>query len=118
MNNKTIWMTLANPMNIILLLLMIFFIRSLILTAVLNIRMKTAKHSPTQANARRVYKTLCKFGVGIRNHPQVWGEYRDMFYKINQSPDVPTEIKQNLEDRLVKKGLYINNMRIIDNYKG
>ena len=33
-------------------------------------------------------------------------------------PDVPTEIKQKLKDRLVKKGLYINNMRIIDNYKG
>lgn len=118
MNNKTIWITLANPINIILLLLMIFFIRSLILTAVLSIRMKAAKYSPTQENARRVYKTLCKFGVGIRNHPTVWGEYRDMFYKINQSPDVPTEIKQKLKDRLVKKGLYINNMRIIDNYKG
>ena len=65
MNDKTIWITLANPINIILLLLMIFFIRSLILTAVLNIRMKTAKHSPTQANAWKVYKTLCKFGIGI-----------------------------------------------------
>ena len=111
-------MTFANPMNIILLLLMIIFIRSLILAAVLNIRMKTAKHFPTQENVWRVYKTLCKFGVGIRNHPQVWGEYRDMFYKINQSPDVPSELKQKLKDRLVKKGLYINNMRIIDNYKG
>ena len=118
MNDKTIWITLANPINIILLLLMIIFIRSLILTAVLNIRMKAAKYSPTQENARRVYKTLCKFGVGIRNHPQVWGEYRDMFYKINQSSDVPSELKQKLKDRLVKKGLYINNMRIIDNYKG
>lgn len=40
-----------------------------------------------------------------------------MFYKINQSSDVPSELKQKLKDRLVKKGLYINNMRIIDNYK-
>ena len=118
MNNKTIWITLANPMNIILLLLMIIFIRSLILAVVLNIRMKAAKRSPTQANAWRVYKTLCKFGIGIRNHPKVWGEYRDMFYKINQSPDVPSELKQKLKDRLIKKGLYINNTRIIDNYKG
>ena len=118
MNNKFIETIRACPMVIIMLPLMIFFIRSLILTAVLSIRMKAAKYSPTQENARRVYKTLCKFGVGIRNHPTVWGEYRDMFYKINQSPDVPTEIKQKLKDRLVKKGLYINNMRIIDNYKG
>ena len=118
MNNKTIEIIRACPMVIIMLPLMIFFIRSLILTAVLSIRMKAAKYSPTQENARSVYKTLCKFGVGIRNHPQVWGEYRDMFYKINQSPDVPSELKQKLKDRLIKKGLYINNMRIIDNYKG
>lgn len=118
MNNKTIEIIRACPMVIIMLPLMIFFIRSLILAVVLSIRMKAAKYSPTQENARRVYKTLCKFGIGIRNHPKVWGEYRDMFYKINQSPDVPSELKQKLKDRLVKKGLYINNMRIIDNYKG
>lgn len=118
MNNEIIDIIRACPMVIVMLPVIIFFIRSLILAAVLNIRMKAAKYSPTQENARRVYKTLCKFGIGIRNHPKVWGEYRDMFYKINQSPDVPSELKQKLKDRLVKKGLYINNMRIIDNYKG
>lgn len=118
MNNEIIDIIRACPMVIVMLPLMIFFIRSLILTVVLNIRMKTAKHFPTQENAWRVYKTLRKFGVGIRNHPQVWGEYRDMFYKINQSSDVPSELKQKLKDRLIKKGLYINNMRIINNYKG
>ena len=118
MNNKTIEIIRACPMVIIMLPLMIFFIRSLILAVVLSIRMKAAKYSPTHENARRVYKTLCKFGIGIRNHPKVWGEYRDMFYKINQFHDVPSELKQKLKDRLVKKGLYINNMRIIDNYKG
>lgn len=118
MNNEIIETIRACPMVIIMLPLMIFFIRTLILSVILYIRMKAAKHFPTQANAWRVYKTLCKFGIGIRNHPKVWGEYRDMFYKINQSPDVPSELKQKLKDRLIKKGLYINNMRIIDNYKG
>ena len=118
MNNEIIDIIRACPMVIVMLPVIIFFIRSLILAAMLNSRMKTAKHFPTRENVWRVYKTLCKFGVGIRNHPTVWGEYRDMFYKINQSPDVPTELKQKLKDRLVKKGLYINNMRIIDNYKG
>lgn len=107
-----------DPLMIVFLLLFILFIRSLILSLMLYIRMKAAKHSPTQGNAWRVYKVLRKFGVAIRNHPNVWRNYRDMFYKINQSPDVPSELKQKIKERLVKKGLYIDNMRIVDNYKG
>ena len=41
-----------------------------------------------------------------------------MFYHINKSSDVPSELKEKLKKRLVKKGLYIDNVRIIDNYKG
>ena len=118
MLNEIIYTVRENLGGVIILLLLALFIRTLILSVILYIRMKAAKHFPTQANAWRVYKTLCKFGIGIRNHPKVWGEYRDMFYKINQSSDIPSELKQKLKDRLIKKGLYINNMRIVDNYKG
>lgn len=58
MNNKFIEIIRACPMVIIMLPLMIFFVRSLILSVILYIRMKAAKHSPTQANAWKVYKTL------------------------------------------------------------
>ena len=41
-----------------------------------------------------------------------------MFYIINGSSQIPTELKEKIKKRLVKKGLYINNGKIIDNYKG
>lgn len=89
----------------------------------INVSMFFAKHkvnkNPTEANAERVFKLLnAKLGVAITNHPKYWGEYRDMFYKINGSSEVPTELKEKIKARLIKKGLYINNMKVIDNYKG
>lgn len=112
MNNHT-----SLPIDPLMIVFLLLFIRSLILSLMLYIRMKAAKHSPTQGNAWRVYKVLRKFGVAIRNHPTVWKNYRDMFYKINQSPDVPSGLKQKIKERLVKKGLFINNPSIIDNYR-
>ena len=107
-----------NLFGIIFLLLLFLFVWQVILAIVLSIKIRVVKHSPTQENAWSFYKTLCKFGVAIKNHPKTWGKYRDAFYIINQSPDVPSELKQKIKERLMKKGLYINNMRIIDNYKG
>ena len=81
-------------------------------------RKLVVKH-PTQENAWKVYKLLkAKLGVAINNHPKDWAKYRDMFYVINHSAEIPSELKENIKKRLMKKGLYINNMKIIDNYKG
>lgn len=97
----------------------IFFVVRFIIRAVrLHFAKIEATKYPTAENAMKVYKLLCTFGMAINNHPKTWGEYRNMFYHINQSPAVPSELKQKLKDKLIKKGLYINNMRIIDNYRG
>lgn len=108
----------SNIGAIVFLLLLFLLIRTVILNIILMVKRSIATRSPTEKNAWSVYKTLCKFGVVIENHPKTWGKYRNMFYKINQSSSVPSELKQNLKKRLVKKGLYIDNMKIIDNYKG
>ncbi|MBQ3037864.1 MAG: hypothetical protein IJD30_01665 [Clostridia bacterium] len=78
----------------------------------------TVNKAPTQENAMRVFRLLNKrLGVSINNHPKEWAKYRDMFYIINGSAEVPSELKERIKTRLIKKGLYINNMKIIDNYK-
>lgn len=100
------------------MLLMLFIVRLAVRGVKLHYARKAAERHPTAENAWKVYKLLCTFGMGINNHPRTWGEYRNMFYKINQSSDVPSELKQKLKAKLVKKGLYIDNIRIIDNYKG
>lgn len=106
------------PFFIVMGLVMFWFIRLIVRSVKLYFAKETAAKYPTEQNAMRVYKLLCTFGMAINNHPKTWGQYRNMFYKINQSPDVPSELKQKLKDKLVKKGLYIDNMRIIDNYRG
>lgn len=81
-------------------------------------RKRVVKH-PTEDNAMEVFKLLnAKLGVSINNHPKDWAKYRDMFHHINRSSEVPSELKDRIKKRLVKKGLYIDNVRIIDNYKG
>ncbi len=102
---------------LIVLLVLTFMIRLVITNIKLYFARKAVQKNPTLENAQKVYKLLSRFGVTINNHPKDWGKYRDMFYQINGSDQIPTELKEQLKRRLVKKGLYINNMRIIDNYK-
>ena len=79
------------------------------------LRRKTEKN-PTEENARRMYRILCRPGVSIKNHPKDWAKYKNMFYRVNGSNQVPTPLKELIKKRLVRKGLLIDNMRIIDNY--
>ncbi len=111
---------MSEPVKLALGLLAIFlFIRSIYINIAMTFaRRKACKH-PTEQNALRAFRLLnAKLGVSITNHPREWAKYRDMFYHINKSSDVPSELKEKLKKRLVKKGLYIDNVRIIDNYKG
>ncbi len=101
---------------LIVLLVLTLIIRFIITNVKLHFARKAVMKNPTAENAQKVYKLFCRLGVTINNHPKDWGKYRDMFYRINGSDQVPTELKEQLKKRLVKKGLYINNMRIIDNY--
>ena len=71
----------------------------------------------TLNNVMKFYKILCFFGVSIQNHPKVWNELRTIFYNINKSELIPTELKKKLKVKLEKKGLVISRITIIDNYK-
>ena len=106
------------PALMIGILIAILFVRFVYINASMSIARRIVIKYPTEENAMRVYKLLStKFGVAINNHPKDWAKYKYMFYKINGSPEIPSELKQKIKERLVKKGLYINNMRIKDNYK-
>ena len=100
-------------------LIIVLIIRSVYYNILMYFTRKEIMRRVTEENAYRAYKLLnAKLGVSINNHPKDWAKYRDMFYKINGSADVPSEIKEKIKKRLVKKGLYIDNMKIVDNYKG
>ena len=108
----------GTPAFIVGAIIVLFIARSVYLNVSMSIARSIVSKNPTEENAFRAYKLLnAKLGVTINNHPRDWAKYRDMFYKINGSPEVPTELKIKIKERLVKKGLYINNMRVIDNYK-
>ena len=106
------------PAFIVAALIVCLFARVIYMNVSMSIARNLVTKNPTYENAQRAYNLLnAKLGVSINNHPKDWAKYRDMFYKINGSPEVPTELKQKIKDRLIKKGLYIQNMRVIDNYK-
>ncbi len=76
-----------------------------------------AKSLPNYDNVMEVCKLMSPKSVTIVNRPEEWGKWRDMFYVVNGSNQVPTELKVKLKAILSSKGLYIGNMKIIDNYK-
>ena len=99
------------------LLLLFLFIRGIYINVSMFFARRTVVKNPTEENAMKVFRLLnAKLGVTINNHPKDWAKFRDMFYHINKSNAVPSELKDRIKQRLVKKGLYINNVRIIDNY--
>ena len=104
---------------LIVLVIMIIVVRHIYLNVSIMFAMGKVNKNPSEANAQKVFNLLnAKLGVKINNHPEDWGKYRNMFYKINGSPEIPTELKEKIKTRLVKKGLYINNTKVINNYKG
>ena len=106
---------LIKPFLIVLVPLLI--VRAIIISILMFFARIRVKKNPTEKNAMRVYRLLrIPLGVTITNHPDEWAKYRDMFYIINGSSQVPSELKERIKTRLSKKGLYIQNMRIKDNY--
>ena len=80
--------------------------------------MNEVNKNPTEENVLEVYRLMTRpVRPGIRNHPDEWAKYRNMFYRINGSPKVTTQLKRDMKDMLVKRGLHIQHMKIIDNYK-
>ena len=111
---------MSETVKIVIGLLMIWlFFRFIYINISMIFARRQASKYPTEENAMEVYRLLnAKLGVSINNHPKEWAKFRDMFHHINRSSDVPSELKDRIKKRLIKKGLYIDNVRIIDNYKG
>ena len=76
-----------------------------------------AKAAPNYENVMEVCRLMAPKSATITNRPEEWGKWRDMFYVVNGSNQVPAELKQKLKAILSSKGLYLGNMKIIDNYK-
>ena len=102
---------------VIAFLVILIVVRNIITSIEIFFARSAVMRAPTYENAKKVYRLYSRWGYAINNHPKDWGKVRDMFYVINRSDLVPTELKEKLKSRLIKKGLYINNVRIIDNYK-
>ena len=55
---------------------------------------------------------------GCENSPNAWHKLRGVWFACNQSSNITTDKKQELQTYLMLKGLYLNNeeRRIIKNY--
>lgn len=55
--------------------------------------------------------------ISITNHPNEWNALRSVWNIINHSPNVSTDLKRRVIATFTSKGLYINNVNVINNYK-
>ena len=51
------------------------------------------------------------------NNPSAWAVLREKWQIINHSDKIPTEMKKEIFEYLVSRGLYVNNSKIVNNYK-
>ncbi len=58
------------------------------------------------------------FSLTFANHPSVWARVREQWGIINRSDRISYEMKKAVMEDLMWQGLYLNNQKIIDNYKG
>ena len=75
-------------------------------------RFDAVLNDPTEEN---VTIFLEKLG-GITNHPDTWSKYRGLWNVVNRSNKVTTPTKEKLLAKLMSRGLYLNNTRVVDNY--
>lgn len=103
--------------GVIGLVILFFIVYSIVMNIYVEIIRGITQKNPSAENAWRMYKTLKPFFVTITNHPSSWSKYRNMFNAVNHSEQVQSEVKESLKKVLMKKGLFIDNVRIINNYK-
>ena len=101
----------------IVTLVIVFVVYLWITNIQYSLRKHALKKKITVKNAMKFYKILGRFGVSIQNHPNVWNELRSIFYNVNKSTLIPTELKVKLKARLETKGLVVGRINIIDNYE-
>ena len=54
--------------------------------------------------------------ISFTNHPNEWNALRSMWNVINHSPNVTSDLKRKVIASFTSKGLYLNNVNVINNY--
>lgn len=106
--------------------LIIFWIASIFLKPTISYAAQENKlfsglvNNPTKENAKE-YIELTRNKPTVTflpdNNPSSWAVLREKWQIINHSNKIPTEMKKEIFEYLVSRGLYVNNSKIIDNYK-
>lgn len=75
---------------------------------------------PSEENAK-AYIELMRHKPAVTlaadNHPSSWAVLREKWNMINRSNKIPSDMKKEILNILINKGLYLNNSKIINNYK-
>ena len=77
-------------------------------------------NNPCEENARayiNVIRNAPKVTLSPENTPNAWAVLREKWQIINQSNKIPSDMKKEIFDFLVQRGLYVSNSKIINNYK-
>ena len=75
---------------------------------------------PSEENAKEyieLHSNRPNFTLSPQNNPNSWAVLREKWQIINHSDKIPTHLKKEILDILMKKGLYLNNSKVIDNYE-
>lgn len=81
-------------------------------------KMGAVSKNPTEETVTACIEYFEKAWLGFNNHPDNWNRIRKVWYVVNGSSKVTTPTKEKFLEKLTKRGLYVNNVRIIDNYDG
>ncbi len=100
----------------IVILVVAFIIYISITNVQYSIRKSALARKVTLKRTKNFYRTLCRFGISIQNHPKEWNELRSILYNVCKSPEIPTELKRKLKRKLEKKGLVADRVFVTDNY--
>ena len=79
--------------------------------------MKAAALNPNEETVAALIEAWKRIILGVNNHPENWKKVRDAWFKINGSNKVPTPYKKEVLEIFKKRGLYLSNDKIIDNYQ-
>lgn len=72
--------------------------------------------NPNEQNVTALLDCLSNSVLGFNNHPSTWQELRGLWNVVNRSAMVTTATKEKFLAVLMRKGLFMNDTRVIDNY--
>ncbi|MBB6215099.1 hypothetical protein HNQ80_001188 [Anaerosolibacter carboniphilus] len=82
-----------------------------------SIRLKLAINSLGENLTNEKVENFIKLvkRTSITNHPTEWNRLRAGFQMVNQSPNISSDLKRQLMNVLMSKGLNLGNIRILEN---